>query len=792
MSKTLLLSLFLMIRVVWSAGCSTLTIPTDYLTVDAFRRANQAANWTATAAAHNNCKDSTNLILQRITGLGSSLWFKSLQDATIQLDNDNNGTHRFSILGGAADTLFRINEDSTAKFFGGLTLGGDLRLGPSYVQYRIPYVTGATDGQLAATSNLQYNAGTSTFSTANGTFSGTLGVTGLLTASSGVTLAGGSFAAGKIYTTSGSGLVLAGTTGSTYDFHVVGPSGSDIIRVPTGGTAVTFPGNATIGGTLGVAGDVTVSNATSTGAVIGLTSADVGGVAWKIASGGSAGGAYPTGSLSFRNTTSGNNWMTISSAGAVAVPGTLGVTGAITATAGVITTVSATPRTLIGPSTTSLIVGENGGWTNAIYRIGSGSHAFNIGGTDYLTVSNTATAVTGKITGSDTIVATLGFRAGGTAASNVTWYRTSADMWGSDDSVAISGRFHSSSKITAADTIRAGNGFTAGGVAASNVSLYRSGADMWTTPDSLTVAGKVAVTDSILGSTARFTGKVTHSAAPRFSSVTASQILSVDANKDLTSTATTGSGSVVQATSPTISGPTFTGTIGTALTASRTVVTDGSGNLSVNAESGTGSHVRATSPTLTTPTVATSLTASYATASTAAAFDGSKNLVSATITGSGNAVYSASPTLTGTISAAAISASGNVTADSLISSKFYTEGSFTATLTGCTTSPTVTVKYVRIGKAVTLDIPSVSATSSSSSATLTGLPAGLKPSGSYQTMMVGVYDNGNAKAGGIQISAGDGTMSLTINTGTTYSTNGFTTSGTKGLPFDHAITYTLY
>jgi fibronectin-binding autotransporter adhesin len=87
----------------------------------------------------------------------------------------------------------------------------------------------------------------------------------------------------------------------------------------------------TFSGTLGVTGDVTVSNSTGAGAILGLTSTDAGGQAWKIASGGSSGGAYPTGSLTFRNTSTGFSWLTISSVGAAQFPGTLGVTGTVTA-----------------------------------------------------------------------------------------------------------------------------------------------------------------------------------------------------------------------------------------------------------------------------------------------------------------------------------------------------------------------------------------------------------------------------------------------------------------------------
>lgn len=58
-----------------------------------------------------------------------------------------------------------------------------------------------------------------------------------------------------------------------------------------------------------------------------------------------------------------------------------------------------------------------------------------------------------------------------------------------------------------------------------------------------------------LDETNTFTQAQTFSAAPVFSSASASQILSTDASKNLTSTATTGSGSVVLATSPTLTTP---------------------------------------------------------------------------------------------------------------------------------------------------------------------------------------------------------------------------------------------
>jgi hypothetical protein len=204
------------------------------------------------------------------------------------------------------------------------------------------------------------------------------------------------------------------------------------------------------------------------------------------------------------------------------------------------------------------------------------------------------------------------------------------------------------------------------GVRTAKLGLYGSNNESPTLGLEVGPTGAVTIPQAAtLSSTLLLTGVGTFTAAPIFNSVTASQFLLVDGSNALTSVAGTGSGSVVRATSPTITTPTFSGTIASGLTASRTVITDGSGNFSVNTESGSGSHVRATSPTLVTPVLGaatgTSLNLSGLTASQAVFTDGSKNLVSNAITGSGNVVMSASPTLTGTITAAAATLSGNLT-----------------------------------------------------------------------------------------------------------------------------------
>lgn len=134
---------------------------------------------------------------------------------------------------------------------------------------------------------------------------------------------------------------------------------------------------------------------------------------------------------------------------------------------------------------------------------------------------------------------------------------------------------------------------------ASNVLNFRAGSS--TSRLTCDASGNWSFATPVsMSSTLGVTGVATFTAAPVFSSVTASQILSVNGSKALVSIATIGTGSVVLATST----------------------------------------------TLTSPTIATSLIASYATASTAAAFDASKNLISVTNTGTGNNVLATSPTLT--------------------------------------------------------------------------------------------------------------------------------------------------
>jgi hypothetical protein len=113
-------------------------------------------------------------------------------------------------------------------------------------------------------------------------------------------------------------------------------------------------------------------------------------------------------------------------------------------------------------------------------------------------------------------------------------------------------------------------------------------------------------------------------------------------------------------------------------------------------------------------------------------------------------------------------------------------GSFTGTLTGCTTSPTVTIKYARSGKIVTLLIPNITATSNSTAATITGLPSTLYPVSNNQGSIAAIQNNGSTAAGLMRVLP-TGVIDLFPDA----AGSNFTASGTKGLTQTAVITYLI-
>ena len=108
-----------------------------------------------------------------------------------------------------------------------------------------------------------------------------------------------------------------------------------------------------------------------------------------------------------------------------------------------------------------------------------------------------------------------------------------------------------------------------------------------------------------------------------------------------------------------------------------------------------------------------------------------------------------------------------------IAAKFVS-GSFTGTLSGCTTTPTGTLYYETANKLVTLHIPVISATSNTTAMTITGAPAAVQPGMTNRVPFV-ITDNGTTQMGLVQVeTSGVLTFYADVTGGA------FTNSGTKG------------
>lgn len=259
--------------------------------------------------------------------------------------------------------------------------------------------------------------------------------------------------------------------------------------------------------------------------------------------------------------------------------------------------------------------------------------------------------------------------------------------------------------------------------------------------------------------------------------LTAALPVFTNASKELASNAMTGTGSVVMSASPTL-----TGTAGLAsLTTSGTIVSTGqitaSGGVLVSGGTGT---VQGTifQSAVTGLGLRGQAGSSYDIGLLTAA--GGSLLVNATGTNNlavGNS--SGTTSFPGAVTmASTLGVTGTVTADSLISAKFYTEDTFTGTLTGVDATVTGTLRYVRVGKSVTLMVPQLLGTSNTTSCSVTGMPAAIRP-GRAVSFIAQVVDNSGITGGavdGFRIGT-DGVITLFKNGLTT----GFTASGVKGL-----------
>jgi hypothetical protein len=124
----------------------------------------------------------------------------------------------------------------------------------------------------------------------------------------------------------------------------------------------------------------------------------------------------------------------------------------------------------------------------------------------------------------------------------------------------------------------------------------------------------------------------------------------------------------------------------------------------------------------------------------------------------------------------------------------YEVGTFTGTLTGCTTSPTATFNWSRNGNAVTIDCPTLTATSNTTACTVTGLPAALTPARTQLISVAGIEDGSVVlNSGSIQVSGTTLTLLLASVVGArvTHSNNTFSNVNIKGISTAVTITYNL-
>ncbi len=114
-------------------------------------------------------------------------------------------------------------------------------------------------------------------------------------------------------------------------------------------------------------------------------------------------------------------------------------------------------------------------------------------------------------------------------------------------------------------------------------------------------------------------------------------------------------------------------------------------------------------------------------------------------------------------------------------------GTAVLTLTGCTTSPTVSVPYVKKGGVVVLALGYVAATSNTTAMTLTGIPTRLTPSVA-RIDTANIADNGVWAIGAMQIDT-DGVLYFSKTLSPNFSTS-FTAAGGKGI-MGKQFTYVL-
>lgn len=171
------------------------------------------------------------------------------QSIGVELNVNNNKTDATSDLSGSVLKYgFSANSNGSKIASIGFNIGGAgqwrrgvfisqgaIATGGNAFDYRGDGANGPVTIGADSSFAINTNKFTVAASSGNTVVAGTLGVTGILTASGGVLINGGSFAAGKIYKASADGLAIGTITGSGFDLSFFNPAGSlALMRVPTG------------------------------------------------------------------------------------------------------------------------------------------------------------------------------------------------------------------------------------------------------------------------------------------------------------------------------------------------------------------------------------------------------------------------------------------------------------------------------------------------------------------------------------------------------------------------------
>lgn len=302
------------------AAITKITLPTDFNTVANGTRANLSSNFSEIDTRSDAAFDSVDEVRGRMTGYAGDFTITSLDHLRLRLDSDGSLLGRFFISNGSTgDSLWRISEDSTWRAFGAGT-GTKLTL---------------SDSILAATARIS----------GNGTFGGTLGVTGVSTLAA-----------------------LSATTGTfSSTLGVTGASTLAALSATTGSFSSTLgvTGTTTLGSTVIIGAGVQMENQQAIN--MKNTSGTLRSVLNVNASNNLAIGGTVDGGINFY-TNLGNNAGVVSSAGAWALPSTLGVTGNLTLSA-----LSSGRIPVV--STAGLITQDNLYWDATNDRLGIGSGA---------------------------------------------------------------------------------------------------------------------------------------------------------------------------------------------------------------------------------------------------------------------------------------------------------------------------------------------------------------------------------------------------------------------------------